>query len=376
MALIYTKLTFSKGYASPGRIWFYDKTGAVIPLTVAGNIVYHGTYNNRTGLVYEQGWFDGLNGPPYGITGSSTDLIIATSIAPSKIAIQAWGNTSGGTTLDCVISYSNTLNGTYKQVASLLNIPCAGGPLTTPTLVMQFYKYLFQDAGKVWTFSSGNKTLVGDLPVTQTMFTTYGLDDPSVVNNAAFSQFNDLNPIVLSFAPDPTLIPQSFSLSGVPYNKLVLANSDIGLLSAQCINSITLTSTSAGAGILRVIVSTDSGITWKTWDAVNSIWSTIDINDILSIETKGMTATVINGRSKDNWTTLIGTVSKTIRFGYYFKVATALIDTAATNTISMNIDMRGAWEECAVKTDFRALHATPSSIQVSLLGTGDYKINY
>lgn len=56
-------------------------------------------------------------------------------------------------------------------------------------------------------------------------------------------------------------------ITALPNAKLIRANGDINLTNVVNIDNFTLTNTVSGSGVLKVIASADSGVTWKTWDA-------------------------------------------------------------------------------------------------------------
>jgi len=151
--------------------------------------------------------------------------------------------------------------------------------------------------------------------------------------------------------------------------KIMLAAGDINLSSAECINSVTLTS----SGSIKVIVSIDAGLSWKSWNGSGWIDIEATTEDVLA---KGMTQGSLGAITKAQWL-LIGEKPLTMRFGYSL-VPSSAAEVCQADRININVDMLGSWERQAVGTAYKELVGGRSgeTISVSLLSNGDYKINY
>lgn len=228
------------------------------------------------------------------------------------------------------------------------------------------FKYLISD-------NEGIKTLQNQVPVkvanfgdapTLELFNQYGLDDILLLTDQVLQGFNA--PIdILTYADGWT---PKMKLDAVPLEKVVFASDDINLTYAEHINSVTV----AGSNF-KIIVSVDKGKTWHTW---NASWQEIDPTDVIAVETYGMNAQTVSSLLRSNWESLFPNQKfATMRVGYLLWIAKTT-DVSNTDSMSMCIDMLGAWEDCVSKTDYRSLRTSSTCIQVSLYGNGDYKINY
>lgn len=176
------------------------------------------------------------------------------------------------------------------------------------------------------------------------------------------------DPTKISFFTDDTSYYPKIRSTAIPVAKLIIQDSDIALNSIEHVNLANLT-----AQNVKVIVSTDKGVTWKTW--FNNAWENIDSSDLVAIKNNGMTSATMSARIKQDWTDLIGT-SKTIRFAYLLDV-NASTDICNTDSIIFNVDMKGTWRTAYNNGSiYDCDHPDGSIIRVSLYATGDYKINY
>ena len=153
--------------------------------------------------------------------------------------------------------------------------------------------------------------------------------------------------------------------TAVPFDKLIVANGDIDLKNMDYLDAVTVT----GTGAFKIIVSGDSGSTWKTW---NNGWNDI-ILDTSNIVTNGMSLATINAITKTDWTTIIDP-NKTIRFAYCLSIDTT---STAQNTdkIAITVDMKGEWGQ-AKEADSWTTFPDSKTLRVRLYSSGDFKINY
>lgn len=201
--------------------------------------------------------------------------------------------------------------------------------------------------------------------LTSAIFDSEGFDDSSLLKQVPFQKYD------LLLCGQPGLAPSSRKVGIIDSPKLILSKSDISLVSIQCINQVTVVSNSAGAGSVKFILSKDSGNTWFIFDGVN--WVLIDASAPSNVINSGMTLTQINSITKDQWA-LLNLTSK-VRFGYALNIESAL-DIANTDSIKLNVDMKGKWFEAINGADYRFGYANSSTAYLELCTSGDYKINY
>lgn len=248
------------------------------------------------------------------------------------------------------------------------NIGLCGGPFDWSFTA---YTYLINYNNRILKSFSGNWVdLCAKNELTESIFKSNGMtmDDLSQAL-PLINQIGNCELIALGPAEVPSVPIRK--LNGVPKPKLILANGGIPLISIQCINQVTMTTTTAGSGLIRFIVSADNGNSWAAYS--NSVWTPIDISDFSNVKLSGMTPATLNALSKSNWSDFINPINaKSLRFGYYLEVSDS-VDTANADAISLNVDMLGAWMN-SKEADWGYVNKTIA--RVLLYSTGDYKINY
>ena len=173
---------------------------------------------------------------------------------------------------------------------------------------------------------------------------------------------------------DGSIAPTNDKITGTSFNKLILAKGDIDLRSANCFNSATLNSTTTGSSVIKLIVSVDSGVTWKTFSAGS--WNNINPT-ITDVNNSGITKTVLNAITKTQWELLLTSIPEKIRFGYLLNQSLST-ESCNTNSISINVDMLGVWRKQSDSTGYYYDIGGRQGdlIIISLLSSGDFKINY
>lgn len=231
--------------------------------------------------------------------------------------------------------------------------------------------YLFKDAkGKYFSIKTGSLVNIDNPTDNDSLFTLFKNQGSDVLPST--SQFNTLETpfSILAFSNSDAI---GISTKVVANNgaKLILNKIDISLATIQCINSATVVSTSSGSGSIRFIVSKDHGETWLKFDGTE--WVAIDVSNTENVILNGMTLSQINSISKAQWAVL--NLTSAIRFGYALDINSSA-DVANTDMLKLNVDMKGTWMDCARGIDFNSGYSTSSTISVSLLSSGDFKINY
>ena len=232
-------------------------------------------------------------------------------------------------------------------------------------------KHLIQSGTSIKSFDGTTFTDVGSSPATDTMF-----------ENNGFSDFSNLTKDKLSTLTNPKILTKktdsnntSLKFTGTPLPKLILAGSDIQLSSSVArVDSFTLTGTQSTNASLRLIVSFDSGATWKTYK--NSTWTTVDTSNIANVKNNGLTMAELLAIGGSIWSeVLIGASgSKKLRFGYYLEV-TSTSDVVETDALTMQVDMNGAWGVAELNTDYKFQYASDSTASVVLIANGDFRMS-
>jgi hypothetical protein len=254
----------------------------------------------------------------------------------------------------------------------------------TPTgndflLISFLNKYLFKnETTGVFYAPTGVSSFInlGIGPLTETDFLDRGVEDFAVFENTVINAINNGyfgdSPGIYHYTDDDGVTNRDLIVDYLPHPQLVLSTGDLSLVSVENIDNINLASNEVGSGILRIIVSIDSGATWQAFDNVN--WVNIDTGDLNDIKTNGMTSSILNSLTSEQIMNLVG-VSTNLRFGYYLE-ATDISDTLETDELSIQIDMRGQWDKATHGVDFDYNYPNSITLTVELYADGDYKINY
>lgn len=223
-------------------------------------------------------------------------------------------------------------------------------------------KYLLASEGNLYSYSP-SLTVVGSYPsdLSESFFKSQGSDSPPNKNIMSFpDQFQLLT--WTDFTEPLTKCRQT----AVPQGKLILAKGDISLATIEYIESVSITSTN-----IKIIVSVDSGLTWKTWNGTS--WISIS-PEAESVKVYGTSAGDLNALVKQNWTDLIGS-SNSIRFGYFLDIS-SVSDIVNTDAVTMVVDMKGKWNAAYHGSQFDISYINKTTLDIVLYTSGDYKINY
>jgi hypothetical protein len=130
------------------------------------------------------------------------------------------------------------------------------------------YRYLIEHEGQVKSYTDSWDSL-GAAPATEEMFTTSGMSDLSSLTEAAWKELtgtfhvleyvnrtNEMSSSLNVEYLDKSSIKRDMTLTGVPHPQLLIANKDIDVEELSNINV-------SGSDNIRIIVSGDSGETWK-----------------------------------------------------------------------------------------------------------------
>lgn len=163
----------------------------------------------------------------------------------------------------------------------------------------------------------------------------------------------------------------TFKVDGTNPPSLTLQNSDISLENIKNINSIIWTTNTSGNGISKLIMSFDSGITWKAYNGTS--WVVINTSDLSDIKTNGMNYATVNGLTSAILETERNN-SVTLRFGYYLEKGN-YSDTANNDSMVITIDMIGDYSICPSSYYTVSLASDGSNLQYDFSVSGNYVLN-
>ena len=159
-----------------------------------------------------------------------------------------------------------------------------------------------------------------------------------------------------------------YQIKAVPLNQVVKPVKLISTKSFNNIDSITISSLVSTDAILKIAVTTDL----KDYKVYNS--STGEWDVISDIETEGRIPSDIASIPSIAWDILLKE-SEGIGFEYFMSIEN-ISDTCKTDSLTLQIDMKGSWQSALKGTDFNYGYPANDQLKVVLLKDGSYKINY
>ncbi|WP_373845107.1 hypothetical protein [Clostridium sp.] len=179
-------------------------------------------------------------------------------------------------------------------------------------------KYLMVDGNDIkhWDVASSSYVKVSELPLTADKFQSYGDDNYHKERTGLVST----SPVLKIWSPITEMPAPVVTQTIKPKPVIVSMKEDILFTEAYIVDiaNAAVTVDNADSGIIVFIVSTDSGVSWKTWNG--SSWVLVDIANMEDVKTKGMTVTVLQGITEAQWTSL-GLLNKKIRFAWYMEIS-------------------------------------------------------
>ena len=159
-----------------------------------------------------------------------------------------------------------------------------------------------------------------------------------------------------------------YQIKAVPFNQVVKPVKLISTKSFNNIDSITISSLVSTDAILKIAVTTDL----KDYKVYNS--STGEWDVISDIETEGRIPSDIASIPSSAWDILLKE-SEGIGFEYFMSIEN-ISDVCKTDSLTLQVDMKGSWQSALKGTDFNYGYPANDQLKVVLLKDGSYKINY
>lgn len=112
-----------------------------------------------------------------------------------------------------------------------------------------------------WVTEKFGWITVGSSPATRSMFEQHGMTDLSIIDNNAIQQLTSDTPELLCWTDEEgDSVIRQVNITAVPFPQLLLP---VGDIEVGEIESVVLNSTVSGNGVVKVLVSGDSGVNWK-----------------------------------------------------------------------------------------------------------------
>ena len=162
------------------------------------------------------------------------------------------------------------------------------------------------------------------------------------------------------------------TVTAVPKDQLILPHGLISLSSYEVVQEATVTDTTSGNAVSRQAVTPDLE-TYYVYDTVNQEWNTISPT-ASAILSGGMTSAELADIPGEAWADLTAD-SESVGFAYALSM-TASSETANVDLITLTVDMKGTWVGAVHGTDYTFAYTSNTNLQVNLLSSGNWKINY
>ncbi|PES55931.1 glycine-rich protein [Bacillus thuringiensis] len=302
-----------------------------------------GTKYGEAGESWNTTWYGGAGaGPVYGGAASNTTTAVtATSGTIGQggkgIGYSGGGGGGGGGYFGGGGSIISGGGGgsSYNLGSNQLgqNSYRAGNGLVTITLKSEPSLLLIQDGDIIKTYENNTwQNIEGGMNMpTVDEFKQHGMTDLSVIPESAWNQLESDNIKILVLTKDTSINSASVNVTAIPKRQLIMQETDMKF--EKPIKSFTLTGTVQNESVLKIIASNDSGTTWKVFNGVS--WSSVDINDLDDVKSKGMDIATFNGITQVAWKPFLSGMK--LRLAYYLDLHavtdTLLIDKLAYETV-------------------------------------------
>lgn len=248
------------------------------------------------------------------------------------------------TTKDGTDSFENPNNGRmdldFKAGISYAFIPTVDGgkayTVQQGSYIQANIKYLIVDGNDIkrWDDNLKQYVKVSELPLTQEKFINYGDD----ILHKERTGIVNAKPVLKICSDAENMIAPTIVQTLVPKTALIEMKEDI-LFDEDyiiAINNTVVNVLNKGNGIIKFIVSTDSGVSFKSWNG--SSWINVDKNNLENVKNNGMSTDALQGITQSQWSSL-GLESKKLRFAFYMEI-TSSSDELKLKQITLNYETK------------------------------------
>ena len=162
------------------------------------------------------------------------------------------------------------------------------------------------------------------------------------------------------------------TVTAIPNDQLILPQGLISLSSYEVIQQASVTDSTSGSAVSKQAVTPDL-TNYYAYDTVNEEWVSVTAT-AAGILANGMTSTELAAVPAEAWTELTGN-NETVGFAYALSM-TASTETCNVDLITLTVDMKGTWVGAVHGTDYTFTYTSNTNLQVNLLSSGNWKINY
>lgn len=157
------------------------------------------------------------------------------------------------------------------------------------------------------------------------------------------------------------------NFNAIPKDRLLVVKNDFNLSN---VNNIDFFKLEGKGDKIKVVCSSDSGKTWKTFDGMK--WANISELTFDEVMKNGMSIDKFNNLNSIFWNDIATT--KKIRFAYTFSM-NDLSDVQELDNLILQYDGTGNWIE-AKDNEYDVVYSSNSVLEVRIKFKGDIKINY
>ncbi len=223
---------------------------------------------------------------------------------------------------------------------------------------------LFVDSNGVVYNGAGNQVSASWSSLSDTQKETLFLNSGST--DTSFSGLSSLGTVKCYTYSTFSEATHTCSLDVVPYDQTVLPHGLIDLSSYTALKSVNIVYSLSGSGAVKIAVTPDL-TNYYVFNTSTNTWETINISNLNS---NGMNVSQIS--SIGDWS--IFDEAKKIGFAYGLSID-SINDTCKVDRLDITVDANGSWAK-ATESQATYKYQGNTTLVVSLMANGDYKINY
>ncbi|APM41409.1 signal peptidase II [Clostridium kluyveri] len=161
-------------------------------------------------------------------------------------------------------------------------------------------------------------------------------------------------------------VNEVIAIIAIPMDRLLIASGDKDLSYVQSIDYFKVTATGSN---LKIVVSVDSGESWKTFNTDH--WEDVNLT-VEDVKARGISINTFNAINSTYWNLL--NANKKIRFAYLLAMD-SIDDVENIDDLELQYDGQGKWVQSKEDT-YDVVYSSNTNLQVLLKFSGDVKINY
>lgn len=162
---------------------------------------------------------------------------------------------------------------------------------------------------------------------------------------------------------------ENCTMTAIPYNRLVMQKKLMDISEYPKILNVSCDVVDNSK--IKIIVTAD-GNAYKTFR--NGIWEDIDHTNLTAVATNGIAITMISNITAKNWSELL---DEKVNIGFaYLLDMNDITDPCSIERLNIQVQSQGEWGMAVPGLDYRYKYPNSSTLRLTFLENGDYKINY